>query len=260
MRGAHKSELEQRRYIDDDFGPASRKTVWAHGNSVGRHSHSNPHHYLDEARPNTHTHYLDDPSTRAARQMHFKTSSLAQSTHHYIDDETGAAARRPVWAYGPGYVKEPTANPHHYLDYPRFAQKTHHYLDDDSTGRKSVGTKSPMTKLSGLEGQPAAPFGGQTFGKHGMRKTKMTKMTKLSGLEGQPAAPFGGQTFGKHGVRTSKMTKLSGLEGQPAAPFGGQTFGKHGMKKTKITQLSGLEGQPAAPFGGQTFGHTSGSN
>ena len=43
----------------------------------------------------------------------------------------------------------------------------------------------------------------------------------------QPAAPFGGQTFGKpaSGYK-AKLTKLSGLEGQPAAPFGGQTFGK----------------------------------
>jgi len=32
------------------------------------------------------------------------------------------------------------------------------------TGSKPIATKSKMTKLSGLEGQPAAPFGGQTFG------------------------------------------------------------------------------------------------
>ena len=97
-------------------------------------------------------------------------------------------------------------------------------------------------------GSQRLPFG---------RPAAKGKFTTLSGLEGQPAAPFGGQTFGRPAEK-GKLTKLSGLEGQPAAPFGGQTFGRP-AEKGKLTKLSGLEGQPAAPFGGQTFGQTFGA-
>jgi len=142
------------RYLDDDFGAASRKPVWASGNAYHHQPASKVHHYLDE------------------------TSALAQRTqHHYLDEDSGPAARRTVWEYGRAYVKQPTSNPHHYLDFP--------------SSSNSHQAKGKLTSLSGLEGQPAAPFGGQTFG-----HTKKGQLTSLSGLEGQPAAPFGGQTFG----------------------------------------------------------------
>ena len=38
-----------------------------------------------------------------------------------------------MWALGRAYVKKPTSNPHHYLDFPRFAKRAqHHYIDDDN--------------------------------------------------------------------------------------------------------------------------------
>jgi len=43
-------------------------------------------------------------------------------------------------------------------------------------------------------------------GKHG---AKQSKTTKLSGLEGQPAAPFGGQTFGI--IRVTWLTCVRGV-------------------------------------------------
>ena len=34
------------------------------------------------------------------------TPVTQDATRHYIDDDSGPAARRTVWAYGPGYVKQ----------------------------------------------------------------------------------------------------------------------------------------------------------
>ena len=46
-----------------------------------------------------------------------KAAGTTQSLK-YIDDENGPEARKPVWAPGRGYIKQPASNPHHYVDFP----------------------------------------------------------------------------------------------------------------------------------------------
>ncbi len=46
-----------------------------------------------------------------------KAAGTTQSLK-YIDDENGPEARKPVWAPGRGYIKQPTSNPRHYVDFP----------------------------------------------------------------------------------------------------------------------------------------------
>jgi interferon gamma-inducible protein 30 len=58
-------------------------------------------------------------------------AALVSKTHHYLDDDSGPEARRPVWASGNAYERQPTSNPHHYLDFPRSA-----------TVRKSIAPQS----------------------------------------------------------------------------------------------------------------------
>ena len=157
--------------------------------------------------------------------------------HHYIDDDSGPEARRPVWALGRAYVKKPTSNPHHYLDFPRFAKRSqHHYIDDDNY-------------VSSRETTETATVASAAKAKH----QSLRSLKRTHDMRGRSVR----LAFGRPAVK-GKFTTLSGLEGQPAAPFGGQTFGRP-AEKGKLTKLSGLEGQPAAPFGGQTFGQTFGA-
>jgi len=80
---------------------------------------------------------------------------VGSTEHHYLDDDSGPEARRPVWASGDAYVREPTSNPHHYLDFPRSSS-----VRKSSPRQSLVATDHKTHESPALSVAPRAPAAG----------------------------------------------------------------------------------------------------